>query len=270
MLYLLQLEWLKVRKMRAFNGMVFCYLLFLPLLFLINFELPDEMAEGTIFSRTQLLQFPLIWKILGYYGSWVSFFFLGMLPILTLTAEFKNRTLRQNIITGISRDEFFLSKFYLLIVIATGATLYYFAWCLFVGLTFTDVTSIGIITQGSSIIGRYLLMILTYMTMGLFLGVWIRKTGLALISYFGYFIFLETGFRWIVHFNLFQNKNMHYYPGKLIADLIPFPFSQELDNFNDSADLKLFLTPAEAAIGTFVYIILFLVLARYLLKTKDL
>ena len=107
MLHLLRLEWKKLKPYRLFQVLVLLYIALLPLGFLIgkNIDLPDETG-GTISFYT----FPKVWDALAYAGNWMSFFFLGFLGVLLVTNEFSYKTLRQNLITGMSRKEYFAGK----------------------------------------------------------------------------------------------------------------------------------------------------------------
>jgi hypothetical protein len=72
--------------------------------------------------------FPTVWQYLGYIGNWLCFFFFGFLSIVVVTTEHSYRTMRQNIITGLSRQQYFLSKFYLIVVVSLLAALLCPVW----------------------------------------------------------------------------------------------------------------------------------------------
>ncbi len=265
---LLQLEWLKFRKLITFQIMVIAYAVALPSLMLIGKRFPD--LPPPLLKNIQLFQFPNIWEYLGYIGNWLAFFFLGFLGVYTITMEFGNKTLRQNIITGLSRSEVFVAKVLFVLAVSLTATLYY-ALCGFTfGFLHTDVTSIRVVLDGTGIIWRYLLMCIGYMAFGLVIGTLIRRTGIALVLYFAYISFIELIMRWLIHLNIFKNKTMHFYPMNAVEDLVPIPFSDIADGFSQENGFSFFLSPTEAVITVLIYTTLFLFATYRLLKLRDL
>ena len=102
MLHLLKLEWLKQKDYLLFKLLVGAYMVFLPASLFIGKKM-DFSSEVPINPVRDFFQFPTIWEWLGYFGNWMVFFVLGFLSVLMVTNEYNNRTLRQNIITGLDR-----------------------------------------------------------------------------------------------------------------------------------------------------------------------
>ncbi|MEO1711738.1 MAG: ABC transporter permease, partial [Bacteroidota bacterium] len=133
--HLLHLEWLKLKQHRGFRVLVLMYLVLLPTLILIGKRLPD--LPPPLVSAEAIYQFPGIFVYLGYEGNWLCFFLMGFLGVLFVTQEYSYKTLRQNIITGLSRRDYFLSKLYFMLTICLLATLYYTIVAFGYGLTHT-------------------------------------------------------------------------------------------------------------------------------------
>ena len=205
-------------------------------------------------------------------ANWLTFFFLGFLAVITVTSEFGNRTLRQNIITGLNRKQFFLGKFYFIIAVSLAATLYYTLNGLFFGYFHTETIYISKVLQEANLIPRYFLMCMAYMSFGLFVGILIRRTGIALFLYLAYVMFLEPIMRYAIHFKVVQNKSLHFYPMNAAEDLVPLhvPGNEMAESFAKSNDFSIFLTPMEAVITSGVYTGIFLFASYLLLKTRDL
>ena len=268
MFYLLSLEWKKQRKFSIFRVLIGFYLLLLPTLILVTKRIPE--FPPPINSSDTFFRFPTVFAYLGYSGNWLSFFFLGFLGVILVTQEFGTRTLRQNIIAGLLRREYYLSKVYFILAVCLGATLYYALIALSYGFTHTPSVYTSTVMQNIDYIPRYFLMCLGYMSFGFLLGVWIRRTGIALFLYFSYVMFLELILRWVVHLKLFEHKTMQFYPLNAIEDLVPIPISDVAEGFEKQFDFNFFLSPTEAVIASSIYISLFLFLAYRLLERKDL
>lgn len=215
-------------------------------------------------------RFPDVFLYLGYAGNWLSFLLLGFLAVSVITQEFSNKTLRQNIITGLTRTDVYLSKILFIVAVCLGAAVYFGLVAFALGLTHSDTLYTSVMMKNIDYIPRYFLMCLGYMTFGLLLGAWIRRTGTALFIFFSYGLFIELIFRWGVHFNVFRNRSMHFYPFNAFEDLVPMPIPEMFKGGEQQFGFGFFLTPQEAVIASSIYIILFLTGTYLLLTRKDL
>ena len=268
MFYLIALEWKKWNKNIAFRVLMAFYLILLPAILLTGKRiehLPPPIGTNEVFYI-----FPTVWTYLGYVGNWLSFFFLGFLSVLIITTEYSNRTLRQNIINGISRKAFFLSKLYFVLTISLFATIYFTFCVLVIGYFNTDVVFFNKVFQHASYIPRYFLMCSSYMIFGLFLGFLIKRTGIALFLYLSYIMFIEMILRWGVHANLIRHKSMHFYPMNATEDLIPIPFTDQAQHFLREYGFEMFLTSNEAIITTLAYTLLFIATTYLIIRRSDL
>jgi len=266
MLHLLKLEWLKVRKYRTFQVIVIFYIILLPACLLIT-KTFNSIPEDLL-SKESLYMFPTVWGYLGYIGNWLTFFFLGFLSVIIVTVENNNRTFRQNIITGLSRNEYFAAKVLFILTICIAATLYYALVGFAIGFTNTDTIYFSKIFQDADLIPRFFLMCLGYMSFGFFLGVVIKKTGIALFIYIVYIMFIESVLRGI-HMYYIRNISMHLYPMNANEDLVPIPFSKLAQEFLKENEFSLFLDPGIAALTVCIYTSIFLFFAYHKIKYAD-
>ena len=268
MAYLIGLEWKKWNKNLAFRLLLLSYAVFLPAILLTGKrieELPPPIGTNEV-----LFIFPTVWEYLGYVGNWMTFFFMGFLSVLIVTTEYSNKTLRQNIINGVSRKNFFLGKLYFILLISAGATLYYTICALLIGFFNTDVIIWNKVFQNADYIYRYFVMCSSYMIFALFLGFLIKRTGIALFAYLSYIMFVELIIRWGVHRNIVKHKSMHFYPMNATEDLIPIPFTEQASKFLDEFGFEFFLTPMEALVTTLIYLSVFLLITYRLVSKADL
>jgi ABC-2 type transport system permease protein len=266
MLHLLKLEWLKVKKYRTFQVLCVMYIILLPSILLVS-KTFNQIPEDLV-SRESLYMFPHVWNYLGYIGNWLTFFFLGFLSVITITTEHSYRTFRQNIITGLSRKEFFMAKLSFIFAVSLAATFYYALVGLAIGLTNTEVIYFSKVIQEAGLIPRYFLMCIGYMSFGFFLGVLIKRTGIALFIYLIYIMFIESVLRGI-HLYYIRNKSMHFYPMNANEDLVPMPFAKIAEGFLKQNDFSLFLEPHLAILTVCVYSLIFLFFAHRKIKFSD-
>jgi len=272
MLHLLQLEWKKLRSYRLFMVLVAIYLVAMPAMYMsaANMGGFDNLPGGI----KNLYIFPSVWKYLGYLGSWMTFFCFGFLGVVLVTSEYNFKTLRQNIITGMSRRAFFLGKIYIMLAISLFATLYYGVLGLTFGFINTDYVMESRVMEGLDYIPRYFLMCFGYMSFAFMLGMLIRRSGIALFSYFSYVLFGELILRYFVHVQLFGRGNsMNYYPLNAMEDLVPIPLPSEMNNMMGKASemgYDFFLSPTMAITLSSIYIVLFLGISYYVFSRRDL
>ena len=113
---LLSIEFQKIQKNRASKVLVITYFFLLSLITLIaslkfsigSFEI--SIADQGIFN------FPYIWHFNTYIASWFKLF-LAVVIVSMMANEYTYGTLKQNLIDGLSKKEFILSKFYVVIAL---------------------------------------------------------------------------------------------------------------------------------------------------------
>lgn len=257
MLHLLKLEWLKQKEYILFRVLMIAYVVFLPAILMIGKKLPK--VTGEMFDpQIMLFHFPSVWEFLGYIGNWLTFFIFGFMAVLIITNEYGNRTLRQNVISGIHRSEWFWSKFLFIAAISLFASLYYFLCSISIGLfhAMGDTIYMSTVFKNSEYTIRYFLMCLGYMSFGMLVGVLVKRTGLALFAFIGYVFFLEPTFRGIYMY-LFQNKGMHYFPTNVMEDMCPMPFTEMAEEFIEENGFSLLVEPSLAMVLVIGYILLF-------------
>jgi ABC-2 type transport system permease protein len=268
MIHLLKLEFLKVKNYKPFIVMAILYLILLPVSLLVTKALPAEPAA--FFGTQGFYTFPNVWKYLGYIGNWIGFFFLGFMGVLSITMEFGNKTLRQNIITGLSRKEYFSAKVIFITAISLAATVHYFLSGTVIGLVHADPFYLDVYTQGLfNYIPRFFLMSFGYMALGLFFGMLVRRTGFAVFIFLAYGVFLEQILRGL-HMYYFESRTCLFYPVNAIEDLTPIPFPDIANDMIREMDFNPFLSSGEAMITVSIYTALFLFGAYRLMVKRDL
>lgn len=265
---LLKLEYTKFRKNSVIGLLSIMFVILLPTMIFIGKEfknVPEPLPSNTVF-----FQFPTVWDYLGYAGSWLSFFFLGLIAVFIVVNEISYRTFRQNIITGMTRKQYYISKLLTITFVSLLATILYGVSGFLIGITHTEGWTLRSAFDNSWAIPRFFLMCFGYMSFGLFCGFVIRKSGVAVLFYITYIMVLEAILKWAVHFRMFKNDTINYYPSNTIEDLMPFPLYRFADMLpRKDLDFSFLLTYTQAAIGASVWIIIFLAFSYWNMQRRD-
>ena len=178
MLRLLKIEFHKLRYNRASKILLFTYcalLTSITLIAAIKFDIGPikfHLAEQGIFN------FPYIWHLNTYLAAGFKFFLL--LVIVSMMAnEYSNKTLKQNLIDGLSKKEFVLSKFYTVVLFALISTFFVTITSLVLGLIYSDFTELAIITSDLEYLFAYFIKLVGFFSFGLFLGVLVKRSAFA-------------------------------------------------------------------------------------------
>jgi ABC-2 type transport system permease protein len=268
MMKLLKLEWSKFSKYTTVQLLALFFLLFFP----ASMYLANNMPKLPSFLPTKdvFFQFPSIWEYLGYAGNWMVFFFLGVMTIYTITSEVSNKTMRQSIINGMSRQSFFLSKVLTAVCISLFATLYYSVIALTLGLLNSDGYSLLTGLENEWAIPRFFLMSLGYTSFALFLAFLFRKSGIALFVYITYVLMIEPIIR-TIHNWIFETSLTRFYPMNAIEDLMPLPFYKYAEFLaKDDAPNFMPIGYDYATMLTLGYLAVWLGMAYYLFIKRDL
>ncbi|MFI8377977.1 ABC transporter permease [Leeuwenhoekiella sp. NPDC079379] len=238
MLRLLTIEFYKLKHSRSSKILSIAYfviLSFIALIASIEFNLGDfqiRIADQGIFN------FPFIW----HFNTWVAAtlkFFLAIVIVSMISNEYSNRTLKQNLIDGLSKKEFMLSKFYTVVAFALLSTLFIFVMTLILGYSFSDYTEFSIVTREMEFLLAYFLKLVGFFSFCLFLGVLVKRSAFALGFLFVWWIFENIIYgilRWKTSAEL-ADGIVQFFPLEAMKNLINLPF-QRL-NFIEAAATQL-------------------------------
>jgi hypothetical protein len=268
MLHALKLEWLKYKKDPVFLTLLILYAVMFPTVILFGKTLKE--TPPPLPTPNAVYEFPYIWDVLGYAGNWLLFFCFGFLSVYIVTSDYTFRTLRQNIISGMSRLQYFIGKLSFIWMLCILATVYYFIWVMFYGYTHTLTEFAFSEAMEWDMILRFALMAFGYTAFGLFIGFLIKRMAISMFIFYAYVMFIEPVFRWAVHYKLFEHKSMHYYPMNAIEDLAPVPFKEIAEEFTTETGMQFFLAPNEAIVIALIYSTLFVLGGYWLLHRRDL
>ena len=226
---LLVIEFQKIwlnKASRILTLTYFVLLSFIALIASIKFDLGVfklHLAEMGIFN------FPFIWHFNTYIAAILKFF-LAIVIVSMMANEYSYGTLKQNLIDGMSKKEFILSKFLMVVVLAFASTLFVFVMSLILGLCFSSYTEIEIIFSGLEYILAFFVKLTGFFSLCLFLGILVKRSAFAL----GFMLVLSIAegiVNGILSFHIFPNSPIAgyitpFFPLESLSNLIIEPFSR--------------------------------------------
>ena len=196
MIRLLKIEWLKLKHFKAFWILLVGFALVTILVgssgsWILNF-LKNQGAEynGISPSIIPLYDFPDVWQnmayILGYFKIVLAF-----ILVISISNEFSHRIVRQNIIDGLSKKEWMISKFLTMGMLSFFATSLLFLTGLINGLFLAHPDSLMNVFSNMDILAGYWLEIFTYLCFSTVITLLIRKPGIVIVGLFLYTLMFE-------------------------------------------------------------------------------
>ena len=191
-----KLEWLKLKHYRVFWILFGLYLL--AQLIITNggvFFLEWLKSKGADFDGIDptiipIYDFPDIWQNSTWLASFVKVL-ISFIIIVSVNNELSYNTLRQNIIDGVSKKEFLMSKLSIILFIAGVCTLVLFLSGLIAGLMYSHVTDLKYIFAELEFLGAYFLQLVVFCLFAFSVAMVIKKAGFAIVLLFLYSLVFE-------------------------------------------------------------------------------
>ena len=229
MLRLLNIELHKLKynkSAKVISIVYFILITFIALISSIEFNFGDinfRIADQGIFN------FPYIWHFNSYIAAILKLFLA--IVIVSMTAnEYSNKTLKQNLIDGLSKKEFILSKFLTVILFSLVSTLFVFGVSLLLGLIFSDYNELGIIFSDIEYLFAYFIKLIGFFSFCLFLGILVKRSAFAL-GFLLIWSIVEGIVYGFLKWEMFRNSDladniMELFPLASMSNLIKEPFSR--------------------------------------------
>lgn len=229
MLRLLTIEFHKLRYSRSAKVLITTYFVlitFIALIASIEFKFGGvevRVADQGIFN------FPYIWHFNSYIAATLKLF-LAIVIVSMMSNEYTNRTLKQNLIDGMSKKEFVLSKFLTVVTLAFFSTVFLFIVSIILGLSFSDYTEVSIIFSDLEYLFAYFVKLTGFFAFCMFLGVLVKRSAFALGFLFIWWI-LESIARGVMEYKLFKGTNIaeniaQFFPLESMSLLVKEPFTR--------------------------------------------
>ncbi|MDT0651372.1 ABC transporter permease [Autumnicola edwardsiae] len=238
MLRLLNIEFHKLKYSRSAKILTLTYFIlitFIALFASIEFNFGNiqfRVADQGIFN------FPYIWHFNSYIAAMLKLF-LAIVIVSMMSNEYSNRTLKQNLIDGLSKKEFVLSKFLTVLVFSLVSTLFLFIVSLILGLSFSDFTEFSIVFSDLEYLLGYFVKLTAFFAFCMFLGILVKRSAFALGFLFIWWI-IESITYGVLKWKVFKGSETadqiaRFFPLESMANIIKEPFSR-LNAFQAAAN----------------------------------
>jgi ABC-type transport system involved in multi-copper enzyme maturation permease subunit len=184
------------------------------------------------FPHIRIYYFPDIWQNIIFFAS---IRYILLLPatviIILITNEFTNKTIRQNIVNGMSRQEFLFSKLQLILLISLLITFILIIGTFILGIVNTDSQGMALMFKKFSFAGGFFIQIFSFLVFAFFLGFLLRNTGLTIAIFTLYVLIIEPVLYFILKIPKLQPNNIsQFLPVNSIIRIVEYPYFPILKN----------------------------------------
>ena len=226
---LISIELQKIWKNKASRVLTLTYFILLSFIALIasikfNFgSIKIHVAEMGIFN------FPFIWHFNTYIAAWLKLF-LAIVIVSMMANEYSYGTLKQNLIDGLSKKEFILSKFLTVVLFALCSTIFVFVMSLILGYSFSSYNELDVVFMDLDYLLAFFVKLMGFFSFCLFLGILVKRSAFAL-GFLLVWSILEGIIKGFLIFQIFPNSNRADYitqflPLEAMSNLIVEPFTR--------------------------------------------
>jgi hypothetical protein len=273
MIRLFLIEWIKLRNYRAFHILTGLYFIVVGFVcsggtIVLNY-LSYLKSKGANVNNIDpkilpIYEFPDVWQNVTFIAARLKIF-LAFIVIISLTNEITYKTFRQNIIDGLNRVEFMFSKISMIFVLALANTLLVFFAGLVNGLIYSHDTSLAAIFGNMQFLAVHFLNVFVFLIFAFFVGLLIKRTGIAIVFLGIYVTFLEPVITLILtqvkSLPAFFAKIAAYFPTQSLRDLLPNPFPKYI--FQEIQDYIAFSNVAIVSCQLIIYLGLIYLLLKW-------
>lgn len=274
---LLAIELQKLWRNRASKVLIISYFVLLSLIAgiaAIKFNIGGidyRIADQGIFN------FPFIWHFNTYVASILKLF-LAIIIVSMMANEYTYGTLKQNLIDGLSKKEFILSKFLTVVLFSLGSVAFIFFLSLILGLSFSSYTDISIIFTEVDYLFAYFVKLLGFFSFCLFLGVLVKRSAFAL-GFLVLWFFIENILYAILEFGMglenLASQISRFFPLESMSMLILNPTRRMslvklMEQQAGMTNANIYSVDYLQVVIVLAWTALFIVLSYKLLKKRDL
>ncbi|MBT8252405.1 MAG: ABC transporter permease subunit [Flavobacteriaceae bacterium] len=226
-----------------------------------------ELGELGIFN------FPIVWHLTTFFAAQFKFFF-AIVVVSMIGNEYSNRTLKQNLIDGLSKKEFILSKFYTIVFFSLISTILILLITISIGLYYSSYTEFNIIIRETEFLLAYFIKLVGFFSLCLFCAMLLKRSAFALG-----FLFILYVTEWITFGIIAWRANtdiaeriQNFFPLKSMYKLIDQPFQRlAMTKFPDKEQMAYdYLVHWDEITIVLGWTALFIFLSYRLLKKRDL
>ena len=277
MVRLLQIEFIKLWNNRASRILITSYFILLTsiaLIAAIKFDIGPvqfHLADQGIFN------FPYIWHFNTFVTA-IFKLFLAIVIVSMMANEYSNKTIKQNLIDGLSKKEFILSKALTVVSFALISTVFVFVVSMVLGLIYSDYNEFAIIFSDLEFLLAFFVKLVGFFSFCLFLGMLVKRSAFAL-GFLILWTILEQAIYGILGWKFVSwdtaDRIKDLFPLESMMNLIKEPFTRlsAVQNIGDQIGENLrfdYHTYWYEFLIVIIWTVLFIYLSYALLKKRDL
>jgi len=226
---LLLIEFQKAWKNRACRVLTISYFVLLSFLALIASIKFDILGIHIRIADQGIFNFPYIWHFNTWLAAWAKLF-LAIVVVSMISNEYSYGTLKQNLIDGLSKKEFLLSKFITIGAFSLLSTVFIFVLSLILGLFFSSYNEIGIIFTDLDYLLAYFVKLVCFFSFCIFLAILVKRSAFALGFLFIWWI-LEGLLEHLILPSIVGSRDIaskiaDFFPMEAMANLIKEPITK--------------------------------------------
>jgi len=207
-----------------------------------------------------LYSFPYVWHNLAFLAGFFKIF-PALIVIIFITNEFSYKTVRQNVMAGMSRGEFLFSKLFFVFLYSLASAVILLFTALILGITHTQVITSAIVFQKMYFVAAYFLELFTFSILALMIAFLVKKQGLSIGVLALYFYVIEP----LVAYKLPDGVS-YFLPVKVMGRLIDIPNSSLMKIFG--VNFREYIAVQDVVLCLF-YSLFFIAIVYWFLKKSD-
>ncbi len=227
MVRLLQIEFIKLWNNRASRVLIISYFVLLTSIALIA-SIKFPFGADVRLADVGIFNFPYIWHFNTFVAAFFKLF-LAIVIVSMMANEYSNKTIKQNLIDGLSKKEFVLSKFLTVVSFSLVSTVFVFVVSLVLGYSFSDYNEFSIVFSDLEFLISFFIKLVGFFSFCLFLGMLVKRSAFALGFLILWQIF-ELVFRGIARWKIFDSETtdtiMAFFPLQSMFNLIKEPVTR--------------------------------------------
>lgn len=220
---LLYIEWLKLSRYKTMVVILGGYILLLILIFLSFTEL--AFGPFQLFS-SEAFRFPYVWQNVTFLAKFLNLY-LCIAVIFMVSNEFSYRTIRQQVIDGLSRSQVVLSKSLIVLLLALASTSMVFLIGMIMGLQHSNVINSAVVFDRIDFLLAHFLHAFTLMSLAMLFSFLLKRNGLTVILFLTYAVFGEAIIRSMVPAEVGITD---FFPVKVLTNMNQYPSIEAFEN----------------------------------------
>ena len=228
---LLKIEFKKILTYKIFWILIGLYFLFLSAGLLMAEFMINNMVDGMNrripipLPHVAIYFFPWVWQNITFFATIrYVLIFPAIVIIILITNEFTYKTIRQNVINGMSKAEFITSKLLIILLMSLAMTVLLTIGTLIIGVSHTSELTWEMVAEKSTFTIGFFIIMLTFQVYALFFGFLMRNTGLAIALFTLYVFIVEPILYYFLKSPIVHPNNISpYLPVNAVLRVVEYP-----------------------------------------------